>query len=62
MPYLMLDLLPPANEVCRKVMLLHLSVILFTGGGGLPDRDLPWTESPLDRDLPGQRRPWMAIP
>ena len=26
-------LLPPANEVWGKVMFLHLSVILFTGGG-----------------------------
>ena len=26
------DLLPPANEVCGKVIFLHLSVILFTGG------------------------------
>ena len=26
--------LPPANEVWGKVMFLHLSVILFTGGGG----------------------------
>ena len=25
--------LPPANEVWGKVMFLHLSVILFTGGG-----------------------------
>ena len=27
-------LLPPANEVWGKVIFLHLSVILFTGGGG----------------------------
>ena len=26
--------LPPANEVSGKVISLHLSVILFTGGGG----------------------------
>ena len=26
--------LPPADEVWGKVMFLHLSVILFTGGGG----------------------------
>ena len=26
--------LPPANEVWGKVIFLHLSVILFTGGGG----------------------------
>ena len=24
--------LPPTNEVCGKIMFLHLSVILFTGG------------------------------
>ena len=29
-------LLPPANEVWGKVIFLHLSVILFTGGGGIP--------------------------
>ena len=29
--------LPPANEVWCKVMFLNLCVILFTGGGGLPD-------------------------
>ena len=29
-------LLPPANEVWGKVIFLHLCVILFTGGGGLP--------------------------
>ena len=28
--------LPPANEVWGKVVFLHLCVILFTGGGGLP--------------------------
>ena len=43
--------LPPANEVWGKVMFLHLSVILFTRGGALPDRD------PLDRDPLGQRPP-----
>ena len=32
--YIMLrHLLPPANVVCAKVMFLHLSVILLTGGG-----------------------------
>ena len=29
------DFLPPANEVVEKIMFLHLSVILFTGGGGV---------------------------
>ena len=28
-----MHLLPPANEVWVKVIFLHLSVILFTGGG-----------------------------
>ena len=28
--------LPPANEVWGKVIFLHLSVILFRGGGGYP--------------------------
>ena len=32
MEQLMLLFLPPANEVWGKVMFLHLSVILFTGG------------------------------
>ena len=35
---------------CGKVMFLHLSVILFTGGG-LPDKDSS-----------GQRPPWTEIP
>ena len=33
-------LLPPANEVWGKVIFLHLSVILFTGGQGVP-RQVP---------------------
>ena len=44
-------LLPPANEVWGKVMLLHLCVILFTGGGGLP----PWESA--SRGLVGQNPP-----
>ena len=43
-------LLPPANEVWGKVMLLHLCVILFTGGG-LP----PWESA--SRGLVGQNPP-----
>ena len=39
-------LLPPANEVWGKVILLHLSVILFTGG-----RVGAWS-----RGVPGPRR------
>ena len=31
-----LFLLPPANEVWSKVMFIHRSVILFTGGGVYP--------------------------
>ena len=31
----LLEYLPPANEVWGKVIFLHLSVILFTGGGCL---------------------------
>ena len=30
------EFLPPANEVRGKVIFLHLSVILFGGGGGIP--------------------------
>ena len=49
-------------------MFLHLCVILFTEGGGLPDRDPHQTEdlldrNPLDRDPPGQRHPpWTKTP
>ena len=42
-------------------MFLHLSLILFTGRGGIPDKDPPWPETPrgqklppLDRDPPVQ--------
>ena len=58
---------------CRKVMFLHLSIILFTGGRGLysrwnppgqrplpGQRPPPWTEdSPLDRAPPRTEIPWM---
>ena len=48
---------------CGKVMFLHLSVILFTGGRGslyvLYDVTSCLTETPLlDRDPPGQRLPF----
>ena len=36
------------NEVVAKVMFLHVSVILFTGGGS------PGRENPLDRETPLQ--------
>ena len=39
-----LILLQPANEVWGKVMFLHLCVILFTGGWGLPNP--PWMQNP----------------
>ena len=39
--------LPPSNEVWGKVIFLHLSVILFTGGGG-----------DLGRYPPGRYTPW----
>ena len=45
---------------CRKVMFLHLCVILFMGGhcqGDPPGQRLPRTETSLDRDPPGQRPP-----
>ena len=34
--------LPPANEVWGKVIFLHLSVILFTGGCVFPYADTPY--------------------
>ena len=37
-------------------MFLHLSVILFTRGGALPDRDPP--PQRLSPRLQGQRPPW----
>ena len=46
---LLFHFLSPANEVLGKVMFLHLCVILFTGGGGLP--------TPLDAEPPGLDRP-----
>ena len=47
----------PPQRSCGKVMLLHLSVILFTGVGGLshthrvytPWADIPLVTHPLDR-------------
>ena len=40
-----ISLLPPANEVWGKVIFLHLSVILFTGGGGVL-RGSAWSRPP----------------
>ena len=63
----------PANEVWGKVMFLHLCVILFTGGGSLPNPPRcrpPWMQTPprlgrpprvgqtpLDADSPRLGRP-----
>ena len=63
--------LPPANEVWGNVIFLHLSVILFTGGGstwaGTPPRQvhppgrytpLPGQVHPLGRYNPPAGTPW----
>ena len=59
---------------CGKVMFLHLSVILFTGGGCLADSPPPGqSPAPLGRHfplgrqpplgrLPGQTSPWADAP
>ena len=62
--WLWLTLLPPVNEVWGKVIFLHLCVILFNGGGNLPNprgwADAPpgcrplWMQTPLDADAPLQ--------
>ena len=49
------------NEVVAKVIFLHLSVILFTGGvsasvhAGIPHS--PWEQTPPGADSPGGRHP-----
>ena len=54
-------LLPPANEVWGKVIFLHLSVILFTGGsasvhaGIPPDQAPPWHPPPTRHPSPPPR-------
>ena len=54
--------LPPANEVWGKVIFLHLSVILFTGGvpGQVPlGRYTPWAgTSPGQVHPPDRYTPW----
>ena len=49
-----------------KVMFLHLSVILFTGEGGVwsPGQTPPGTDTPLGRHPPGQTLPcpWQTPP
>ena len=47
--------LPPANEVWGKVIFLHLSVILFTGGS-------TWKGTPPGRYTPRQVRPQQVHP
>ena len=56
-------LLLPANEFCVKVMFLHLSVILFTlgGGGGLSHCMLGYTP-PVRSGTPLGRRPMNRRP
>ena len=52
------------QQSCGKVMFLHLSVILFTGGGLLhnrpgqtPPRQIPWANTSPGQTLPGQTPP-----
>ena len=50
---------------CGKVMFLHLSVILFTGGVCLCVQGMvytPQTDTPLGRHAPGQTPPWADTP
>ena len=49
------SLLPPSNEVWGKVIFLHLSVILFTWGVGVPAPGglLPGWSAPRGGLLPG---------
>ena len=49
------DVITGRNEVA-KVMFLHLSVILFTGGGGFC-LNTCWDTTPLDQAPPGSRPP-----
>ena len=57
----MVTLLPPCKRSYGKVMFLHLSVILFTGGGSAQppgcrpplDSDPPPMQTLLDADPPG---------
>ena len=54
-------LLPPTNEVWGKVIFLHLSVILFTGGGTWAGT--PWTGTPPWAGTPpGRYTPWAGTP
>ena len=64
-------ILSPANEVWGKVIFLHLSVILFTGGKYLgrypradtpPGRYTPWQVHPRAGAPPWQVHPWQVPP
>ena len=46
---------------CGKVMFLHVSVILFTGGRGSLSGRPPWTETPRQR-TPQTENPWIETP
>ena len=48
------------NEVLAKVIFLHMSVILFTGGEGFSLPDPPDGEPPLDGGTPPP--PWRTPP
>ena len=62
------------NEVWGKVIFLHLSVILFTGGGStwagtsslsryIPQgRYIPWAGTPPTGTPPGRYTPWACTP
>ena len=64
--------LPPANEVCRKVMLLHLSVILFIVGvypsmqwRGVSASGSSWCiplDTPSPGHIPSTHTPWTYTP
>ena len=48
------------NEVVAKVIFLHLSVILFTGGGSAsvrPGKPPPWEAHPQEAHPPGSTPP-----
>ena len=66
------EFLPPTNKVWGKVIFLHLSVILFTGGGSVMmpipviDSTTPFPQTaPPPRPHPGQHHPspsWTTLP
>ena len=52
----------PANEVWGKVIFLHLSVILFTGGGKYLGRFPPGRSTPLGSTHLGRYTPLRQVP